>query len=333
MFEDILISGYGDKSSIARYVRRGSDYERIWSDDISAPSFLSIHGKWCVAASEQSKNGIFHAYGITDGGLEKTDSVTLPGDVLCHIYYSPLHKTVYGACYRTGHVLAVGLEEGKFGEVRNHFIQGEGEGLTRAHCCAPSPDGRWIYVTNIALDRIYVYSVSEGRLTPNKGFAYLQLPLGEGPRHMTFHPSVNKAYVITEYSNRIIELNYSSETGALAVLEAYDTLPSGYGEKSTGSGLVFSKGVLYAANRGANTIGVFKADSNGSLEKIQDFGCCGNWPRHIDVSLDGESLAIANQYSNNVALVKISDSDGTLVDQTADIPFQEPSFAGDLSRG
>jgi 6-phosphogluconolactonase len=90
---------------------------------------------------------------------------------------------------------------------------------------------------------------------------------------------------------------------------------------------------MYAANRGADSIAVFKHDtSTGRLSIIHDCGCGGKCPRHIGIIGQVPLLAVANQNSNEVVLFKIN-GDGSLGEQTAAIPFEGASYVGEFNYG
>jgi 6-phosphogluconolactonase len=254
--------------------------------------------------------------------------VRIDGGALCHIAYSYKHKILTGACYASGDVFSLAVKQNGFGEMKSYTRQGGGEAeLSRAHCVVFGLDEDELYSANIALDRLYRYEVKDGALLET-GFE--QLDSGIGPRHI--YMLDGRRYVITEYSNEIIAPDNEDETGA-AVTQRIGTLPDGFDGKSYGSTLcslpmpaVFD--YLYAANRGADTIAVFKYNKfTGGLKKIHDCPCGGKYPRHIDVIGREPMLAVANQNSGEVVLFKIH-GDGSLGEKAAVIPFEGASFAG-----
>jgi 6-phosphogluconolactonase len=335
---EIMVSGYGggEAASISKY-RVSDDWsviEEIWHDNIESPSYLSIDKDMCFAIMEKEETGALLCYKKGTKGYTLMDKMIFEGGGLCFIYYSSKHKTLYGAYYHTGHVLAVAVKDYKFAGIRNFFIMqpNHNEGITRAHCCVPDRDEVRLFVCNIALDRVYGYNIENGTLKENDEFPYIQLEKGEGPRHIRFHPQMNIAYVITEYSNKLITMSYDRVTGVFNVIQKVSTLPELFLGKSFCSTLTFSPDgkYLYAANRGANTICVFGISKEGLLKKLQDFDCCGDWPRHIDITVDGRFLMIANQVSGGVAVISISEKDGRLENHVLNIPFKAPGYVVEI---
>jgi 6-phosphogluconolactonase (cycloisomerase 2 family) len=252
-----------------------------------------------------------------------------------------------------------------FGTIKSYIKQGEEDTpppeFTRAHCAVIDPRGKFIYSANIALDRIYKYEVIDGALTAG---GYTQLEKGVGPRHIVvldtaLHgvtanaslptagvsgPAGTALLVITEYSNEIIVILNDNVVGR------YSILPDGFTGKSYGSAICFLptvfqqksagvnsqpiSGFIYAANRGANTVAVFKCKftdlENVEMKKIFDCPCGGNWPRHMElVRLFGKPhLAVANEKDGNVIMWEIDENTGQLKRPVFCVPFEGASFAG-----
>lgn len=332
--KEVIISGYStagaDPMGIYQWDETAAEGTLLWSDGVESPSFLCFHEDECFAATERDGTGSFHCFVREGKKYRLSDSITLEGDALCHIAYSPRHSTLYGAFYGTGHVAAMRVEGHKFAEVLNHFaIEKDGYPLSRAHCCVPDPAEEYAYVCNIAQDRIYSYRIESGRLIPNADMPYLQLGAGIGPRHICFLPNGRTAYMITEYSNEIYILDCDPERGVLKEKAVLSVPPEDFAGETFCSGMAFSGDFrfLYGANRGANTISVFAIQQDGGLVKIQNHDCGGNWPRHISVSKDGKTLLSANQRSGEVSFLKLSPETGKLEGLLGQIPFGEPSFA------
>lgn len=329
----VIISGYssGEKDALGIFDLLKTD--PVWSSSEESPSFLCLHGEECFAASEREESGTFYCFVKDKEGYRLSDSVTLEGGALCHIWYSPRHQTLYGAFYSTGHVTALRVENHRFVEVLNHFsIDRDGYPLTRAHCCVPDPAEEYAFVCNIAQDRVYSYKICDGKLSPNQTQTFVQLPKGVGPRHICFLPDGKTAYVITEYSNEIYILDCDPKKGTLSVRGCVLVPSEDFSGETFCSGMAFSSDFkfLYGANRGANTISVFAVEDDGGLVKIQEQSCGGNWPRHIALSKDGQVLLSANQRSGEVSFLKLCPETGRIGEVLSQIPFDEPSFAMDL---
>ncbi|WMJ86407.1 lactonase family protein [Anaerocolumna sp. MB42-C2] len=339
---ELLISGYGpgngQETSIALYEMTNQlEFNKVlWEDTVTAPSFLCTYHDICFGITEEWGSGAVLCYQRQDEKYILRDVLNLEGGALCHISYQPANQVLYASFYETGHVAAVKVDNYHFTKVLNFFqIQPDNAGeLTRAHCSVLEPDGSRIFITNIALDRIYIYDSVDGTLKPNTSCQYVQLDKGIGPRHMKFHPLLNYLYLITEYSNEIYTFLYEKDNGnpRFTMLQKISTLPFGFTGESSGSGLDISKDgrFLYAANRGADTIAVYDINTDGTLNKIQDADCCGKCPRHIALTKDDTGLIIANQESNEVVILGVDEYNGMLSDIMARKSFYAPAYIEEL---
>lgn len=341
---ELLISGYGPgtnrEPSIALYSMTNElELNKIlWKDTVPSPSFLCTYEDMCFGIHEDSEKGAVLCYQRVGNEYVLRDTLELKGGALCHITYEPLNQVLYCSFYETGHVGVIKVEHYHFTKILNLFkIKPQSEnGLTRAHCCALTPDNKLALVANIALDRIYLYDIVDGKLESHKECEYLTLEEGTGPRHLKFHSINHYLYIITEYSNEIYVYSYVESNQEYSrlfqIVQKVSTLPADYHGVSTGSSIDISEDgrFLYGANRGSNTIAVYSIHSDGTLHKIQDKSCGGDCPRHISLLKDGKSLGIANQNSNEVVIIAVNIVTGRLEEEITRIPFERPSYIEEL---
>lgn len=352
----LLISGYGGSSRQTAGIFDCESRRFVWESGLPSISFLCEgDGRCFFGAGEFDDYGEVYMFISENGTTRLADTLRVPGGSLCHIAYSPKNKLLAGACYGNGDLFAVRVNPDGFGETTAYLRQGAGEeGLSRAHCAVFSADESCLYSANIALDRIYCYTIDCGSGTLQDN-SYAQLTKGVGPRHIAVFPDM--LYVITEYSNEIITLPLPPKLDGLDGLDGPEgltapfnpsvsgvvgTLPNGFDGKSYCSTLFCSENnLIYAANRGADTIAVFTRSPNGSLAKIHDCACAGQWPRHIaqighaQTTLRGTDgrvytgpfLAVANEHSGRVSVCSFM-ADGSVGAEVLVIPFEGASFVG-----
>lgn len=329
---ELFISGYGEggATSISKLSMEQNSVKVLWSASVASCSYLSSWGDYLFGISEFDKVSRIHLFKRSinaDGDCnlyQLMDTRELDGGLLCHIAFLPQNKILCGACYESGDVFTVGVKEDRFGELISFEKQGARERkLTRAHCLISDKSERMLYSANIALDRIYRYKLQDGRLIED---SVLQLSSGEGPRHLVLDEVNRLLYGITEYSNKIHIIDLQDD--CMKYRQEVSILPENFSGTSYGSSLCLSRNgqFMYAANRGADTIAVFRREMDGSLIKIGDCSCYGHWPRHIELLQGDEFLGIANQESNQVVLVKLDPISGLLTGDKREISFNKPSF-------
>ena len=87
-----------------------------------------------------------------------------------------------------------------------------------------------------------------------------------GPRHFTFHPSLDVVYFSNEQGCSVSSYTIGAD-GALTPLQTVSTLPAGVTERNTCSQIQFSPdgSLLFVPNRGHNSIAGFTVDGEGRL--------------------------------------------------------------------
>jgi 6-phosphogluconolactonase len=322
---EFVLSGYGLKpdTTIASFVMNSDgSYERIWETSIENASFVCQGEGYLFTITEVEDYCIVYMYQRKGTQYELVDYRQLEGGALCHIAYSSRNKALFGACYGSGTVFSIQVEEDRFGEVVFQEIQKgvDASELTRAHCVVLNQEETQLIVANIALDQIYFYHIVCGSL---KQQYVIELPKKVGPRHVLFSPDEKLLYVITEYSNEIFTYDMLSKQ----LLQRISTLSEDYLGESYCSTLCFSldRRFLYAANRLADTIALFSVGAQGKLSRITEFSCGGSNPRHMIISSDGRYLIVCNQNSDNVKLFSLDTSTGYPQTEVKNIKFRTPS--------
>ena len=114
------------------------------------------------------------------------------------------------------------------------------------------------------------FDAQSGRLSPNTPLRVEPAGL-LGPRHYTFHPSLDLVYFSNEQGCSVTAYRLDRAAGTLAAEQTISTLPGGYTERNTCSQihLVPSGKFLYVGNRGHNSIAGFAVDAaTGHLTAI-----------------------------------------------------------------
>lgn len=322
---DIVISGYGDskEETVAGYrIDITGEKQMLWQAQVEQASYVCHWEEYLFTVTEKDEYINVYLFKRTKEKYLLLDQKKLDGGALCHITYSPKNRTLYGACYTTGTIFAVRVEDDLLGDEIYHEIQHSpsGKDMTRAHCVLLNASEDKLLTVNIALDEIICYQLQEG--VPVH-FERLSLPEGVGPRHAIYSADESLLYVITEYSNEI----FVYQTEGYQLLQRISTLPREYQGTSNCSTLCISKlgRYLYAANRGADTIALFRINIDGRLEWIREYSCGGKHPRHMILTDQDELLIICNQFSHNVTAYTLDAITGEIVDQLFDIEFNSPS--------
>jgi len=293
----------------------------LWEDFVARPTWMDTFGDKLVAVGELDNAGCVYLYKREGDACTLLETRPIDGTGFCHLSVFPKHGVVAGACYGSGHVFTLGINEDGFGEMKSWHRLSDAE-VTRAHCIICDEAETVAYIANIELDRLYLYDIAEdGALTNER---YLQLPLGEGIRHLLLKEDTGLLYATTEYSNRILIIDVSGEKPEF--LGGVDSLEPDFAMPSYLSGLCMNEAgtLLYTANRGADTFTVFAVEGK-ELRKVAETPCYGKFPRSLALIEDGKAIAAANQKSNSVVFVELDD-DGIPGEPIKVIPFLSPMY-------
>ncbi|MDC0694605.1 lactonase family protein [Klebsiella pasteurii] len=309
---------------------------------------VSADGKTLYAASEVDK-GVVQAWRIgSNGELSELNQVASGGAGPVYLSLTPDGRHLLVANYVSGSIAVLPVnEEGNLGEaVDIHQDQGPAgaerpaaavEGSfaisdhngPHAHMIAADPSGKFVYSTDLGLDRIYQYGLdnASGKLTPNDPpFIDASSP-GAGPRHFVFTPQGDGLWLINEEASTLTFYHLDKQTGLLRAGKTVSTLPKEYKGTSFAAGLVLSRDgkQLYVANRLHNSIAHFTVLADGSLSHQEDIWTRGDYPRTLTLDSQGQWLYVMNQRSDNITRFRVAPKDGRLTFSPDYTPVGAPS--------
>lgn len=225
----------------------------------------------------------------------------------CHISLGADERLVFAANYHSGSVTMSALSpEGILAPLDQVTHEGRGADPVRqsaphCHCCLEQ-DG-FLYVSDLGLDRIYVYRIDReaGKLLPCG--RDISLHPGSGPRHLALSPAhPGLLYVITELSAEVIVCRL--QEGAFSIAQTLSSvaapsdpaleLPPTADPDSIGGAIrVTDDGkYLFVSNRlGQQNVRPFRIGDDGLLTPLPPCGCSGITPRDIAL-LEGEEGVI-----------------------------------------
>lgn len=198
-------------------------------------SFLAQGAQGVIYAVTESdtENSLLTALRITDFGrrYEIVSQHAVQGNSPCYVAVSPEGSFVATANYGDGTVSVFPiLADGGTGPVCKQLrYEGSGpverrQACSRAHCIAFSPDGKYMFVTNLGADRIYSYRLDRFMDTDTPD-AEVALRAGSGPRHLIFNRRGDKAYVINEISDTVTVFDHRE--GVLTPIQYIDADTAG----------------------------------------------------------------------------------------------------------
>ena len=278
------------------------------------PSFVITNPEktrvYSVNEFNDGRQGVssFILEGNTLNGL---NTVTMSGgEDPCNLLYAG--ETIISSNYTGGTVTAFTLaDDGSVLGLTQNYIP-EVSGTAHMHCAVTSPDGKYIFVTNLGMDCIHRFVRTEG-IHPlgNSTVAWKNAGLVKfGPRHMVFSADGRYAYLLCELGDKLVVFEYDNgELSPIQTLTAY----RGKGHGSADIHISPDGRFLYPSHRlKEDGIAIFSIDEATGKVKKAGYQPTGCHPRNFAVTPDGNWLLCACRDDNRIEIYSIDKKTGAL---------------------
>lgn len=307
--------------------------------EVENPSYLvpSADGKFVYAVSEfnneQAAANAF-AFDKEKGTFKFLNSQKTGGEDPCYIITNG--NNVVTANYSGGSISVFPIAKDGSLLPASDVIKFEGSGADKErqekshlHCVRITPDGRYLFADNLGTDWIHKFTINQRANAENKESflkegspAAFTVEAGSGPRHLTFAPNGNYAYLINELSGTVIAFEYKD--GNLKEIQtiAADTV----GAKGSGDIHISPDGkFLYASNRlKADGIAIFRINPDNGILTKAGYQLTGIHPRNFIITPNGKYLLVACRDDNVIQVYERDTDTGLLTDIHKNIKVDKP---------
>lgn len=296
------------------------------TEGIKNPSYLAISksGKNVYAVGEGVKSSAYaFNFDNKNGELTLINAQETIGKGPCFVSISPDEKFIVTANYGGGSVSVLPINSDKSLGQLAQLIQHTGSSVNKnrqsaphAHSAMFSNDGEKVYVTDLGVDKLFVYSYDSSGKKPLiwENDKVIKIQDGLGPRHFTFNKAENKLYVLNELFATITV--FEKNNNDFKQLQYVNLNDANFKGENGAADIHFSNDgkFLYATNRGSvNEIVIFKVDQkNGELTKIGKQSTLGKTPRNFMIDPSDNFLLVANQNSDDIYVFKRNKKTGML---------------------
>ena len=315
--------------------------------EVPNPTFLALHNagsrRIVYAVSEVDGPGAsVSAFIVSRGGeiLTLLNRQPTEGDSPTHLSLTPDGRALATANYSGGSVTTFRIADDGILSAPVSHIQYTGSGpdpkrqtVPHAHSAQFSPDGQWLLVNDLGLDRINVYRVDPATAVISPATpAFWSADPGAGPRHIAFHPNGRWLYSVNEMGDTVDQLAWDAANGHLTHLSQVSTLPAEFPPHKANAGEILCSPdgkQIYVGNRiAAETIAVFGVDpSTGALTLRQLAANGGQNTRHIALDPTGRWMLLSNQASGTLVVLERDRSTGELSAPRHTYPLDTAMFA------
>ncbi len=294
------------------------------------PSFLTLAANGTrLYAVDELEEGAVSAFkrDPATGALERINEVSTGGAHPCHLSLDAAGRFLLVANYTGGNVAVIPIAGDGSLEPASQVLAHEGssvklerQGEPHPHMILPSPDGRYVYVTDLGTDQIVCY-----RLDTDTGtlvdVANTKVTPGMGPRHFAYSSDGRTMVVIGELDSTLKSYAMQGD-GTLTEVSSVSTVPDDFAGSNSCAHVLFSPDgrFVYGSNRGHDSIAVaaFDAESR-QLEIVEIVPTGGREPRNFTLDPTGGWLLAANQNSDTITVFRRDESTGKLTASGASI--------------
>jgi 6-phosphogluconolactonase len=342
----LFIGTYTDNGSKGIYVYKfnTASGKAEWvsnTEGIVNPSYLAIapDSKHIYAVTETATNNTGNitsfSFDRITGKLTFVNKQESGGANPCYVAVDRTNKWVLAGNYTGGSLGAFPLNVDGSLQPYNQVIQHKGSSLNQSrqekphvHCTVLSPDQKFLYVPDLGIDKVMIYSFNPNAEQPLKPAVqpYAASEPGSGPRHLTFHPNNKFAYLIEELTGTVVTYRYSK--GKLTFVQRLAAHPKDFEGKPGSADIHVSPDgkYLYASNRGEeNNIAIFSINAKTGMLTPKGYQSTeGKTPRNFIIDPTGKYLLAANQNTNNIVVFKRDPKTGLITKTGEEIKVPKP---------
>ncbi len=303
--------------------------------EISNPSFLTLNADLTriYAVSENGTDDSYvHAlsFDSTEGRLTLLNSQKAGGSSPCYIELDPMGQRVVTANYGGGSISVFPTHTDGSLRPLTQLLSFKGEGRDperqkqpHLHSVRFSPDGRYLFASDLGTDHLYRYEITPDSIPFDKNSVkVIQTLPGTGPRHFDFHPNGQYLYLLGELSGQVVV--YHDHKGAMEVKQGI--VADSMGARGSAHIKISPDGqFLYASNRlQGDGIAIFSVSpTDGTLTKA-GYQPTGKHPRHFALTPDGRYLLVACRDEHKIQVFRRNPENGLLTDTRQDILVHRP---------
>jgi len=279
----------------------------------------------------------------TNGKLHLLNTLPTGGTSTCYLSIDKTGHYAMMANFGSSSVTVIRInDDGSLGQ-QTAFIKHIGHGRDASfqnkahpHSIDVSPDNRFAVVSDLGVDKVFVYKFDEktGTLSPDNP-PFVEAESGGGPRHFVFDAAGKFGYSLHEMTGFVTVMSWDSAAGTFTKVQDAKTLaPDFIGANDSAEIAIHPNGrFLYESNRrfrgpdlfGPDSIGVFAIDpAKGTLTEVEQVPPQGAMPRQFAIDPTGGYLFAENEKSGNVVLFRIVGNTGKLSPTKTELKIDVP---------
>ncbi|MBI1369282.1 MAG: beta-propeller fold lactonase family protein [Planctomycetes bacterium] len=275
------------------------------------PIAISADGKRLYVAARGDKTVVVCDIDPATGTITPRHTTPLPGSAP-FIAIDPTGRYLLAAYYTEGMVSVNRIDDD------GNVVEGPVQVVKtdkNAHATIFDASGKFLFVPHTGPNAVYQFKFdpATGMLSPNDP-PMVHPPDGAGPRHMRFHPKLDRAYTVNELGSSVTCYTFDRAHGTLTPMQTLTTLPGDFQGKNTCAEIHLSADArfLYASNRGHDSLAVYAINAfDGSLRFIERVETEAV-PRGFAIDLEDRYVAAVGEKSGGITVYRRDERTGRL---------------------
>lgn len=295
---DVYVASCVEAGGIYHYKMSAGELHFVDCTKLDKPMYMVVEKRKMYivlrAPFKDNESGVI-IYDIDENGslINPSEIISTRGEVACHI---AVHEgNIYCANYISGSAILLPDTLVQHRGVGIHPQRQEGP---HVHYVGLTPDKKFICVTDLGLDTIFVYQLDMTLHTSVK------VPEGHGVRHLVFSEDGKYLFAANELRSTVAAFRY--DNGEFTFLDYCSCLPETYSGESTASAIRIQDGLIYVSNRGHDSVAILQFQDE-KLELIRCISSGGRTPRDFEIT--EKFLMCANQNSDTVTVINMNSED------------------------
>jgi 6-phosphogluconolactonase (cycloisomerase 2 family) len=333
LLPQLIIGSYTSKGNpgieVFNWDAKTGKATKSYTLNVPAASYHASSGELLFSVSEAGDGkASVSSFQLRNGKYVPINTELSRGDHPCFVLYREKSKTVYTANYTGGSVSVFQTSAGRLKPLTQYIsyhgssINKERQNSAHAHMVALSPDQNTLFVTDLGSDKIYAHAILANGLL-DESHSEIVLTPGNGPRHMRFNATGDRAYLLNELSSDVDVFTVKG-----AQLEKIQSIPadtSAVKVKGSADIHISPNGKwLLASNRiSSNQVVVFKIEADGKLTRVFHQNVA-KIPRNFTFDPSGKFVLVASQEEDRVQVFSFDDATGSMQDLHQDILVKSP---------
>jgi 6-phosphogluconolactonase len=307
--------------------------ERVKAAKVVMPLAVTPDKKYLVAAiRSQPYQAITYAIDASTGALRQVGSAPF-ADSYAYISFDRTGRFLFAASYGGNNVGVYPMgADGRVGPQLQHIPTAR-----NAHSIIADRTNRYVFAPHLGSDQVFQFTFdpSSGRLTANTP-PVLQLPQGNGPRHIVISAGNRFLYLDNELTGMVDTLALDEKTGLLTRVASTSSLPpdsklqpgvpaAGVGSSASGPPrstdndiwmsdvrLTPDERFLYTAERKSSTINVLRVDPASGKPTYVESVPTEKQPRNFAIDPSGRFMVVSGEKSDTISSYAIDPATGAL---------------------